>query len=413
MINRVIKSNRWKYLLLGSVFALAGAVAFSSDTETFTAKSERIDPAIEEMLKQARGLQKVGRWEAAADILTQLASDGHPTALFHLGRAYKNGWGVDKDLEQARRIFMEAVKFSFAYRGETAYELGRLFQRSSGIHCAEIALQWFIKALEWDYTKAHVQLAKHFERGIGTERDLIKAFHHYERAAIAGYPSSTINYARILLTGRYGTTPDPDEARFWAKRAIEGLEKKARDGSASSAKTLGRIYRDGEFVDTDLDRAQDWFVRSADLGDAGAMHDLGRMLIANATDEAKIEEALGWLQVAAKAEHGGALTALGRFHLKSEHGLTPDGAVALLERGVTVGHPGAMEELAKVYAEGALVEQDLEKARELARKGADRGHAGSTRFLAELEAQFPSAPRDTTELSPDLAPTPTPEKTEG
>ncbi|WP_422039700.1 tetratricopeptide repeat protein [Roseibium sp.] len=378
------KSLLWKGLLLGAVFGVAGAVALSSDTTPVKAKSERIDPTIEEMIKQARGLQKVGRWEAAADILTQLANDGHPVALFHLGRAYKNGWGVEADLDQSRLIFMEAVRYSFAFRGETAYELGRLFQRSSGEHCAEIALQWFLKSLEWDYPKAHVQLAKHYERGIGAERDLNAAFHHYEQAAIAGYPSSTINYARILLTGRYGLTPDPDRARFWAERAITGLEQKARDGSASSAKTLGRIYRDGEFMAADRSLAGDWFLRSANLGDAGAMHDLAQMLLTGAPDDENTAEALKWLRLAATAEHGGALTALARLHLKSKHGLEPDAAVTLLERGVAVGHPGAMQELARLFAEGGLVLQDRQKAIELARKGADRGHQGSTSLLEKL-----------------------------
>ena len=291
MTRKSAKLPLWKLGLLGSVFCVAGAVAFTAELSPRPTKSERIDPTIEEMIKQARGLQKVGRWTAAADLLTQLADDGHPVALFHLGRAYKNGWGVDADLEHARFIFMEAVRFSFAFRGETAYELGRLFQRSSGEHCAEIALQWFQKALTWDYPKAHVQLAKHYERGIGTERDLQQAFHHYEKAAIAGYPSSTINYARILLTGRYGSQKNPERAAFWAARAIEGLEKKARDGSASSAKTLGRIFRDGEFMAADHGLARDWFLRSADLGDAGAMHDLARMTLSGSPSDTEIQEA--------------------------------------------------------------------------------------------------------------------------
>jgi len=381
------KSNlrAWKVLLLGSVFAVSAAMALGSAPSSRAAKSERIDPTIEEMIKQARGLQKVGRWEAAADILTQLANDGHPVALYHLGRAYKNGWGVAADFDQARLIFMEAASYRFSYRGETAYELGRLFQRSSGEKCANIALQWFQKALAWDYPKAHVQLAKHFERGIGTDRDLDAAFHHYEKAAIAGYPSSTINYARILLVGRYGVTPDPERARFWAEKAMAGLEKKARDGSASAAKTLGRVHRDGEFVSADSDLAREWFLRSAGLGDAGAMHDLAQMLLADQTGDANAAEALKWLRLAAKAEHGGALTALARLHLKGRFGLEPADAVSLLERGVAAGHPGAMAELGALYAEGLHVEQDRTKAIDLAVKGADRGHQGSASLLKKLQ----------------------------
>ncbi len=395
----------WKILFLGAVFCVAGSIAITSSQVARKEKSARIDPTIEEMIKQARGLQKVGNWGAATDILTQLANDGHPVALHHLGRAYKNGWGVDADLDQARLLFMEAVRYSFAFRGETAYELGRLFQRSSGAKCAEIAFQWFQRALAWDYPKAHVQLAKHYERGIGTERDLDAAFVHYERAAIAGYPSSTINYARILQNGRYGLAPDPEKARFWAERAMEGLMQKARDGSASAAKTLGRIHRDGEFLKPDKATAREWFLRSADLGDAGAMHDLARMLLAGNKEDENAREALNWLRLAAKAEHGGALTALARLHLKNRFGLAPEKSVGFLKRGVAVGHPGAMEELGRLFATGTHVPQDRTKAQELARKGADRGHQGSTRLLQELqeldEANLTSiersAPQKTTE----------------
>jgi len=390
MRRRTPKTPVWRLAAVAAVIGASGLYALAAPSPAASSKSARIDPTIEEQIKQARGLQKVGKWNEAADILTQLASDGHPVALYHLGRAFKNGWGVEPDLEQARVLFLEAVRYSFAFRGETAYELGRLFQRSSGEDCAHIALQWFHKALEWDYTKAHVQLAKHYERGIGTERDLTAAFHHYELAAIAGYPSSTINYARILMHGRYGIEPDPAQALFWAERAIAGLEKKARDGSASAAKTLGRIYRDGEFAPRNTQSAADWFLRSAELGDAGAMHDLGHMVLSGEPSAEDIQSALEWFRIAAKAGHGGALTNLGRLHLKAAHGLDPKGAVDLFNRAVDVGHPGAMEELAKLYAAGDLVEQDLEKAMSLARKGADRGHQGSKKFLQTLTNDHPA-----------------------
>ncbi|EFO32050.1 putative Sel1 domain-containing protein [Roseibium sp. TrichSKD4] len=188
-----------------------------------------------------------------------------------------------------------------------------------------------------------------------------------------------------MYTGRYGVVQDLEQAQFWADRAISGLEKKARDGSASAAKTLGRIYRDGEFRPPDRQKSESWFIRSASLGDAGAMHDLAQMLLADEPSEKGGKGVLKWLSLAAKAEHGGALTTLARLHLKNRFGLDPKASVDLLKRGVAVGHPGAMEELGRLYAEGKFVEQDRAKALELASKGADRGHQGSSRLLKALE----------------------------
>lgn len=372
---------------VGLIFGTAGFVFLTGDMPHPVSRSAPQDPDVTEMINQARGLQKVGKWREAADILSGLVEDGHPIAMYHLGRAFKNGWGVAADFDHARHLFKDAARFGFVYRGEVAYKIGRLYQRSAGIDCNRIALEWFLKSLSWDYPKAHVQLAKHYERGLGIDRDLDRAFEHYEQAAIAGYPSSTINYARILLRGKYGTDPDPERARYWAKRAMRGLAKKARDGSPSAAKTLGRIHRDGEFVARDPVRALDWFRRAAELGDPGGMHDLALFLLSTEkTDRGAgdVEQALSWLRIAAKAKHGGAMTALGRLHLKERHGLEGEKALGYFQDGVSVGHPGAMAELARLHAAGKFVPQDRKKAIDLAQKGADRGHAGSRTLLKAL-----------------------------
>lgn len=381
------------------VFGTAGFVFFTGDLPQPSSKNARQDPSVTERINQARGLQKVGKWKDAADILSNLTEEGHPIAMYHLGRAFKNGWGVEADFTHARHLFKSAARFGFTYRGEVAYEIGRLYQRSAGDDCNRIALEWFLKSLSWGYPKAHVQLAKHFERGLGVVRNLDLSFQHYEKAAIAGYPSSTINYARILLRGKYGTKPMPDRALFWAERAMTGLAKKARDGSPSAAKSLGRIYRDGEFADRDTASALEWFNRAAELGDPGGMHDLAMFMLSEENlvrigrgtvqteqgeSNSNVELALSWLKLAAEAKHGGAMTALGRLHLAERHGLRGAGSVAYFQRGVVVGHPGAMAELARLHVLGKYVKQDRQRALYLAQKGADRGHAGSATLLKEL-----------------------------
>jgi len=175
---------------------------------------------------------------------------------------------------------------------------------------------------------------------------------------------------------------------------MRGLAKKARDGSASAAKTLGRIHRDGEFVARDPVRALDWFRRAAELGDPGGMHDLALFLLATEKPDRRagdVDQALSWLRIAAKAKHGGAMTALGRLHLNERHGLEGEKAVGYFQDGVAVGHPGAMAELARLHAAGRYVEKNRKKAIDLAQKGADRGHAGSRTLLRSLTDEATSS----------------------
>lgn len=368
----------------GACLVIATLIFWNNDE--WTVRSAPVDPVVVEAIKQARGLQKLGKWQAAAATFEHYAHQGYPTAMFHIAKAYGRGWGVSPDLEKSRQMLLRAVQYEFPYRGEAAYELGRLYQRAKGKDCNRIAVEWFMRALEWDYKKAHVHLAMHHERGLGVERDVDQAIVHYRKAALAGYESASIRFARAIQKGRFGMTPDPMRAQYLASRAIDALKKKAVEGSGSAAKMLGRLYRDGEFVEADIKTAERWLRRSSQLGDTGGMHDLANLVLTVSQSDKAHQEALGWLRRAADLGHGGAMTALGRLHLKQEYGLERAEAVAWFKKGTEAGHGGSMEELARLCARGQLVSKDLEGAIKLARKGVALGHAGSKTLLKDLLA---------------------------
>lgn len=364
-------------LFVGSVYLRSGGDAFQD-------LSMPNDPVAEENILRARRMHSAGKWREATELFHQYADEGHPVAMFYLARAYGRGWGVPIDLEEARRIFLRASQFQFQHRGQVAYELGRLYQRSVGKDCNRIAFEWFMKALEWQYPKAHWQLAKHFERGLGVRQNIDAAVFHYEAAAAAGFEGAAIKFARVLRVGRAGVPAQPQRAQILAEAAIVALTAKAAGGSASAAKTLGRLHRDGDFVDQSNIQATKWLRRASELGDPGAMRDLAHLIVAGAVEGRGDQEALGWLRRAAALGHGGAMTSLGRFHLQQRYGLERDGAVSWLERGVAAKHGGAMEELARLRAEGDLLPKDMNAAIALAREGAELGHTGSRTLYALL-----------------------------
>jgi uncharacterized protein len=373
-------------LILGVVIfglLIAGFLTQQSDGG-FQDLSAPIDTFAEERIRQARGLQRLGKWQDAADIFEDLVAQGHPLAMFHLGKAYGRGWGVPADLDQSREILLRAAQFDFPYRGEVAYEIGRLYQRSVGEDCARYAFEWFQRAVDWDYPKGHVQIAKHFESGLGVEQDISSALYHYEAATAAGFESAALSFARALRVGRNGMPAEPLRAAMLADAAISALKLKASTGSASAAKMLGRLYRDGDFVERNAGIALHWLRRASDLGDSGGMHDLAHLVIATQPEHDSEMDALVWLRRAAALGHGGAMTSLGRFHLREQFGLDRPGAVSWFERGVIVRHGGAMEELARLTANGDLVELDPAAALDLAKQGAALGHRGSERLRNEL-----------------------------
>jgi len=371
-------------ILLTIIIALAVYFSYQKHLED-KGKSAPIVAEIKEQLDQARALQKQGKLLESAEIFEQFALQGYPDAMFFLAKAHEKGWGVPPDLEKARSYLLNAVTYDFSYRGESAYQLGRLFQKSAGPNCHTIAVDWFIKALEWNYLKASLSLGTHFEKGLGVEQNFERAIYYYEIASNEGIAIAALKHARLILLGKYGINKDKELGEELVALAVAQLTKEALGGKASSAKTLGRLYRDAKLISppSEIDRQEKtikWFRLASDLGDAGAMHDLARYLLF--IDENKHQEqALVLLTKSAKKGHGGAATALGRMHLKQQYGLKEKGAVSWFEKGVKAEHTGSYKELAVLYFEGKLIDQDLNKAILLVQKGANRGDASSKRLL--------------------------------
>ncbi|WP_350335320.1 tetratricopeptide repeat protein [Coralliovum pocilloporae] len=379
-----------KTIIIVSVLAAgmaASAVLYHGPGSQMAAKDPPIDPQIVEAVRQARSLQKAGKVSEAFIELERLSALGHPTAMFYLAKAYMSGWGVEPDLEEARELLLDAVQYTFDLRGESAYKLGRLYEQSTGENCQTVAVAWFMKALKWNYPKAHRQLAIHYEQGIGVEKNIDLALEHYELAAEAGFETVSLRVARLYAAGRSGLDVDAARAQALAERAILAYEVKAANGSGTAAKVIGRLYRDGEFVRQSDAKAMYWFRRSSLLGDPGGMHEFALLATTvMAQDKQILEEALDWLKKAAMLNHGGAMTALGRLHLHEKFGLQREGAIPWFEKGVKASHGGSMEELARLKARGELVPKDLRGALALAQQGADLGHRGARKLLKDLRS---------------------------
>lgn len=348
------------------------------------AKNAPNDPMVNEAINQARSLQKQGKLEDAIVVFERYALQGYPDAMFHTAKAYSRGWGIKPDLDKARHYYLLAVQYSYAYRGETAYEIGRLFQRSLGPDCNKIAIEWFKKSLNWNYKKAALQLAIHYEKGLGVEQNVDLAIDYYTIASQSGYEQASLKYARLMMKGRYGVEINSALASRLVQEAIKSLKIKARKGSPSAAKQLGRLYRDGELIRKSSSKARKWLYYSAELGDTGGMHDLAHFLLSYDQVTENEKEALNWFYKAARKGHGGAMTALGRLHLNEKYHLKMSQAVHWFERGVEAKHGGAMEELARLYATGHLVDQNQREAIRLAKQGSKLGHLGSQRLFEEL-----------------------------
>ena len=160
---------------------------------------------------------------------------------------------------------------------------------------ARTAVMWFKDAISQqhdDIGRAYNNLAYCYEHGMGTEKDVTKAFENYLLAAKNGDNNSYCNLAECYELGK-GTTQNFDEALKWYSKCIENgtpegkrksqvrtgyilafekhdvqggvpfLETAGKNGSAAAYYYLGEIYNHGiGDVDIDYSKALSYFKQS-------------------------------------------------------------------------------------------------------------------------------------------------------
>lgn len=132
-------------------------------------------------------------------------------------------------------------------------------------------------------------------------------------------------------------------------RAAEWFQKSAENGYAPAMFALGSCYENGEGVDEDVDKAYEWFERGAALGNADCECALGCCYYYGDGVEKSDEEAIKWFETAANK-----------------------------------GHAHGMCMLAGCYMYGHGVKIDADKAIELYREAAEKGDEEAKLMLEQL-----------------------------
>ena len=158
--------------------------------------------------------------EQAIKWITESAEAGQDCAQYALGKLYRDGVGVKKDVLQAVIWFSEAVKQGNSY---AAYALGKIY------------------------------LA-----GEDAQKDMGKALHWIQRSADLGNEYAQYRLGMLHLTGEDIPKDVP--------KAIEYLTASAKQGNQYAQYQLGKLCLLGREVERDENAAVRWFTLSAAQG---------------------------------------------------------------------------------------------------------------------------------------------------
>lgn len=162
----------------------------------------------------------------AVQELNRLVKDDNNTdALYHLGRLYENGWGVEKNEEKALDFYKKSTE---AGEEKSALKVGNAYYLGKGVvkNYAE-AFRWYKKAAEKGNYAALYNIGLMFDEGTGVRKDPVKAFEYYKKSGDMGYGPAQYTLGGMYLKGK-GTPQDFTAAIRWYKLAADQGDSKAQ-----------------------------------------------------------------------------------------------------------------------------------------------------------------------------------------
>ena len=160
--------------------------------------------------------------------------------------------------------------------------------------------------------------------------------------------------------------------------AIAMLEKLWDEGYSIAAHQLGKCCRDGVGVQRDVEKAVEWFRRSAAHGNDCSEYALGKLLL----ELGRPAEGIEHLARAAERENQYAQYRLGKVYLTGEQTAKDvDTALSYLGRAAEHGNQYAQYTIGKLYLMGQDVPKDMELAVRYLSQSAAQGNTYAQYFL--------------------------------
>lgn len=241
-------------------------------------------------------------------------------------------------------------------------------------------------ASEAGNTAAQEFTAFHKLHGIFLEKDFASAIETYERLAIEGSVSAIRSLGTIYSSHehcspnfelaakwyeeganqgddwcqhRLGILQISQESVYNISEGIKNLSKSMRNGNGNAAYELGMIYYTGDGVDTNDEKAVEYFEIASDLGSIEAVAQLGFLYLIG--DHVQKNEIKGFELVSQAAETGNAF---------------------------------AQDQLGNCYQYGTGCEESPELAELWYQKAAEQGHLAAMRNLGKLKCNWLGSPKD-------------------
>ncbi|KAI9331154.1 hypothetical protein BDR26DRAFT_899409 [Obelidium mucronatum] len=303
--------------------------------------------------------------------LSMAAEQDHKLAAFHLALIYESGRpGIAPNPEEAFKLYEKCVQLG---HWQAVQFLASCYEK--GIGCQKDDIKAF-KLLEDQ--KPHLEpwvlhtLGKYHRDGVGTERNMGKAVECFEKAAAVGNPHSHLALAEYLKE----TGKQQDKAAFHYAAAINvfmQLANRNDEASSESLLHLGKMYSKGIGIGKDERRALEFYEAAAKRGDKLGQHHSGLSYFNGSGCLQNDTIALHYFKQSADQKYKPAFFMLGEMS-RNGRGGPRDYSKALDYYHLAGNEPRALNAIGTMYQNGEGVEQSEATAKDWFQRAIDNGY---------------------------------------
>ena len=315
---------------------------------------------------------KLNDFKEAEQLLLSESQRGNVLAVYDLGKLYSTDKLGEKSEEisiakytQALQGFLQIEPNSKKIKPYVQYRIGKMFCYGLGTEQDyEKAFEWFERSAKQKNKFAQFSLANLYYYGNGVEKDLSQAFLWYQKSSAQGQPYASYAVAQMYSKGEYVSQGGETAQRYY-KAALSGfLELESKEQADDNLYyKLGSMFKKGLGTDIDMDRAIDYFKRSAEMNNKNGLYEYGKALLLGEHIPQDKEKAVKLLEKAIKLENINAKRFFALELISGEHlDQDIDKGLAMLTECADSRDAYACYKLGKIYFKGDIVLQDLDKS---------------------------------------------------
>lgn len=285
---------------------------------------------------------------------------GRGFAQYALGKKYRDGQGVERNIQKAVELFTLAAKQGNSF---AAFALGKMYLSNDASlpRDGTTALNWITYASERGNQFAQCYLGKLLLKGAdGIPQDTNAALRWLRASVEQGNVYAEYALAMAYLNGKI--VPKDD------LKALELLRHASSQDNQFAQYQLGKMMLQGEETPKDVATAVHWLTVSAMHGNQYAQYALGKLYLLGKDVEKDKDSAAKWFQMA--ADQGNEYAQYFLKHMDDPVGQSPAAAVITLLHSLA----NIFREQSQFPTSGIVVAVDRKLLRKIKAKKIAQGH---------------------------------------